>query len=137
MPLQHSGTTPNPFQASGDGNTFLAAPAPLMQTSNAAGYQPDNQNQQQQNILDFSNPFDFNAFAIPHSELDMAALSEDKLNELLPSNCWLPVGTDDLLDIAAQFGHQVSWLLSFCDTFFKLISFCLVLGSIARYKSSS
>lgn len=64
----------------------------------------------QQTLLNFDDPFDLNNYGFSSKEFDMADLSEDRLNELLPSSCWLPVGTDDLMDIAAQFGHQVSFI---------------------------
>jgi len=112
VPSHQIGTTPNPFQASGSGNAFLAAPS-LVQNQHHQNNQDHtlNSNQQlnneQDNMLDFNTLFDFDSFSLPQSEFDMTGLSEDKLNELLPSDCWLPVGTDDLMDIAAQFGHQV------------------------------
>lgn len=108
-----SSTTPNPFQSSGSGNTFLAAPTLVQNQQNQQNNQSQllingqDQAQQQDNMLDLNSLFNFDAFPIAQSELDMAGLSEDRLNELLPSDCWLPVGTDDLMDIAAQFGHQV------------------------------
>lgn len=117
VPSHQSGTIPNPFQASGSGNAFHAAPT-LVQNQHHQNDQNHtlNSNQQQQNheqdnMLDLNSLFDFDSFTLPHSEFDMTGLSEDRLNELLPSDCWLPVGTDDLMDIAAQFGHQVNTIL--------------------------
>lgn len=111
----HSNMAPNPFQPSGSGNTFLAAPTLMQNQQNQHNSQdqmlnnPQGQTQQQDNMLDLNSLFNFDAFPTAQSEFDMAGLSEDRLNELLPSDCWLPVGTDDLMDIAAQFGHQVSF----------------------------
>lgn len=114
----NQGSTPNPFQPSGNANTFFAAP-PMAAAANHTNVPSAGPSQEylsafqfpdgQQTALNFDNPLEFNNYSLSKSnnEFDLAGLSEDRLNELFPSSSWLPVGTDDLMDIAAQFGHQV------------------------------